>query len=90
MNLNGLVFSMNEATIHQQVRTVVCGVANTSRFADDDDLLRQGIIDSLGTIHLIYGLEEAFRITICQEEITRDHLNSVRSMTEFVREKIDA
>ena len=56
-------------------------------FADDDSLLEQGIIDSTGVLELITFLESHFGITIADEELVPENLDSVTNLTRFVTSK---
>ena len=51
---------------------------------DDERLLEGGIIDSMGVLELIAFLEKEFGITIRDEDITEEHLGSLRSVSRYV------
>jgi acyl carrier protein len=51
----------------------------------DEDLLEQGIIDSLGLMKLIAFMEETFGIKIIDEEIIPENFQSLNSMTSLVK-----
>lgn len=50
----------------------------------DEDLLEQGIIDSLGLMKLIAFMEDTFRIKIFDEEIIPENFQSLNSMVSLV------
>jgi acyl carrier protein len=50
----------------------------------DEDLLEQGIIDSLGLMKLIAFMEETFSIKIIDEEIIPENFQSLASMVSLV------
>jgi acyl carrier protein len=50
----------------------------------DEDLLEQGIIDSLGLMKLIAFMEETFGIKIIDEEIIPENFQSLASMVSLV------
>jgi acyl carrier protein len=54
----------------------------------DEDLLEQGIIDSLGIMNLIAFLEKAFGIEVVDEEIVPENFQSLNSMVKFVEQKM--
>ena len=56
-------------------------------FADDDSLLEKGIIDSTGVLELIAFLESTFGITIADEELVPENLDSITHLTRFVAAK---
>jgi acyl carrier protein len=53
----------------------------------EDSLLKKGIIDSTGVIELIDFIEDAFQITVEDEEIVPDNLDSIERVTAFVLRK---
>ena len=50
----------------------------------DEDLLGNGIVDSLGMMRLIVFLEKEFQITIHPEDMTVENFNSVRSISHYL------
>jgi len=54
----------------------------------DEDLLAQGIIDSLGVVRLIVSLEEAFGIKIIDEEVIPENFQSPNSLVAYVEQKM--
>ena len=50
----------------------------------DEDLLGNGIVDSLGMMRLIVFLEKEFHITINPEDMTVENFNSVRSISHYL------
>lgn len=52
--------------------------------ADDEHLLDDGYIDSLGIIELIVLLEESFDVTFGDGQVTRDNFASVRTIAALV------
>jgi acyl carrier protein len=54
----------------------------------DEDLLEQGIIDSLGIMKLILFMEENYGIAIADEEIVPENFQTVNMMVRFVEQKV--
>ncbi len=54
---------------------------------NDDSFLEQGIIDSTGILELIDWLTETFGITIEEQEVIPDNLDSVNQIVAFVQIK---
>lgn len=52
----------------------------------DEDLLEQGIIDSLGIMKLVLFMEETFNIRIADEDIIPDNFQSLSAMARFVEQ----
>jgi acyl carrier protein len=54
----------------------------------DEDLLAQGIIDSLGVVKLIVSLEATFGIEVIDEEVVPENFQSLNSLVEYVEQKM--
>ena len=51
---------------------------------DDTSFLEEGIIDSTGVLELIEFLEEQFNITIDDDEIIPENLDSLNNLEKFM------
>ncbi len=58
--------------------------------ADDQSLLDTGVMDSTGVLELIAFLESTYGITVADEEIVPDNLDSVDNMTRYLASKLPA
>lgn len=54
-------------------------------FADDQSFLESGLIDSTGILEVIAFLEEEYEITIEDEEMIPDNLDSIDNIVAFLR-----
>ena len=54
-----------------------------------DSLLELGIIDSTGVLELVGFLEQTYHITIEDEELVPDNLDSIERLVQFVSRKIE-
>jgi acyl carrier protein len=54
----------------------------------DEDLLEQGIIDSLGVMRLIVFMEDTFKVKIDDEEIIPENFQCLNNMATFIEHKI--
>lgn len=54
----------------------------------DEDLLEQGIIDSLGLMKLIAFMEKTFDIKIIDEEIVPENFQCLNSMVKLVEQQM--
>jgi len=52
--------------------------------------LEEGIIDSTGILELVTFLEEEFSITVEDEELVPENLDSINNVTAFLERKIEA
>jgi acyl carrier protein len=55
---------------------------------DGDSLLEKGVIDSTGVLELVAFIEEKYGITVEDEELTPENLDSIQNIAEFIRKKI--
>jgi acyl carrier protein len=53
----------------------------------ENDLLAEGIIDSLGIVELITFLEGKYRIGVADDDIDAENFRSVQSIVTFVERK---
>jgi acyl carrier protein len=51
---------------------------------EDDALLGNGIIDSMGVMEVIMFLEEVFGVTVNDADITEENLGTVRAIASYV------
>lgn len=54
----------------------------------DEDLLEQGIIDSLGIMKLVLFMEETYGIAVADEEVVPENFQTVSMMVRFVEQKM--
>lgn len=59
------------------------------QFEDSDSFLEHGIIDSTAVLELVAFLEENYGITVEDEELTPDNLDSVGSVAAYLRRKLN-
>lgn len=62
-------------------------VSDPSALDDERSLLDGGIVDSTGILEVIFFLEEHFQITIDDEEMVPENLDSVAAIVAFVARK---
>ena len=62
---------------------------NDDGLKDDASFLEEGIIDSTGVLELVNFLEEKFNITIDDEELTPENLDSIENVTEYLERKLN-
>ena len=53
----------------------------------DDDLLSQGIIDSLGILQLVAFIEDEFGIVIPDEDVVLENFMSVNALSDYLESK---
>jgi acyl carrier protein len=80
------------ATIAQEVRRFIAEnyfLGDDFQFADADSFLDHGIIDSTGILELVGFLQNAYGITIEDEELVPQNLDSITAVSVFVQSKVN-
>jgi acyl carrier protein len=77
---------MTEQGIKDRIKEEIAVVAFRG-VHDDDALMDQNILDSVGAVDLAVALEEAFGITIPFVDINKQHFHSVNSIAAYVMKK---
>ena len=68
------------------VENFLFGEANGLK--DDTSFLEEGIIDSTGILELVTFLEDEFSITVEDEELIPENLDSIGNVSNFLERKI--
>jgi acyl carrier protein len=79
-------------TIRHEIRAFIIenflfGQAD-SPLGPGDSFLEGGILDSTGVLELVGFLEERFAITVADDEMIPDNLDSVERVAQFVERKL--
>jgi len=53
----------------------------------DDSFLEKGVIDSTGVLELVNFVEEEFNVSVDDEEMIPENLDSVTKLAKFVNKK---
>lgn len=70
--------------IRQKIVEIVARLGeDASELRDDENIPASGYIDSAGLLELLAWYEDAFKLTLRQEDITVDNLGTVQSMAAF-------
>ena len=56
-------------------------------FSDDDSFQERGIVDSTGILELVCYIQEQYAITIEDEELVPDNLDSLLKVARFIERK---
>ncbi len=80
-----------ETTTKDQIRDFIreqlAPAKGITSFRDDESLMENGVIDSLGIFRLVTFLEENFGVRIGDEEINAENLQSVDMIDQLVQRK---
>lgn len=61
---------------------------NANGLRDDTSFLEEGIIDSTGILELINFLEENFSITVKDEDLIPENLDSINNVNAYLARKM--
>jgi acyl carrier protein len=61
---------------------------NNENLEDNTSFLEEGIIDSTGILELVSFLEEEFPITVEDEELIPENLDSIYNITTYLEKKM--
>ena len=75
-------------SVEKILLTEVAGDLGKKSLAPDEDLLAQGIIDSLGVVKLVVSLEEAFGIELPDEDIVPENFENLNALVQMVEQKM--
>ena len=76
--------------VNKRIKEFVLGhfpLARKKSITDDDALLDEGIIDSLGVLDLVNFIEEEFKISISDEDLVPENFQSIQSIAIFIEQK---
>lgn len=60
---------------------------NNENLEDNTSFLEEGIIDSTGVLELVGFIEEEFAITVEDEELIPENLDSIKNVTAYLERK---
>lgn len=77
--------------IENQIQGLVLKALDREVISDDidwDNLPLASILNSISTLALVTGLEDAFDMVVEDEELTEEMLTSTRSVAQYIYEKL--
>jgi acyl carrier protein len=83
---------MEFGTTRSKIKAFIAGhfpAARGRALAEEDKLLENGILDSLGVLDLVAYLEREFGITVRDDDLVPERFETLRSLSEFVEARRD-
>ncbi len=80
-----------ETNIRQQIRNFVVDTflfGQGDKLRDDASFLGEGIIDSTGILELVTYLEETYGISVADDELVPENLDSIDNIALYVQRKL--
>ncbi len=56
---------------------------------EDTSLMEEGIMDSTGILELLFFLEETYSISVEDEELVPENMDSLRNIAKFIDKKLN-
>lgn len=78
--------------VREQVREFIVEnflFGDDADFKDDASFLEEGIIDSTGVLELVTFLEETFSITVDDDELVPENLDSLSCIVSYINVKLN-
>ncbi len=57
---------------------------------DDTSFMEEGIIDSTGILELVFFLEETFSLSVEDDELVPDNMDSLQNIARYIGRKLNA
>ncbi|MGB5446028.1 MAG: acyl carrier protein [Psychromonas sp.] len=76
-----------EANIRRYILENYLFTDDQSELDSNDSFLEKGIIDSTGVLEIILFLEEEFAISVTDQEMVPENLDSVNNLVNFIKNK---
>ena len=57
---------------------------------NDTSFMEEGIIDSTGILELVFFLEETYGLSVEDDELVPDNMDSLQNITRFIDRKLNA
>ena len=73
--------------VYQFIQEMFLAGAGLESVQDDESFLENGIIDSTGVMELVAFLEETYGITVEDEELVPENLDSIDNVVAYLERK---
>ena len=79
---------MNQDIVVAQIRSfLVQQFPATKNVGNDESLLNNGLIDSLGILEVVAFIEKEFGVAVSDEDLLPENFGSIGSLSNFVQQK---
>lgn len=79
-----------DATVRKRVLDLLVDVCGDDAVRDhlDDDLFELGLLDSMGAIELLVGIEDELGVSIAPTAVPREQMNTPNKIVEQVEKRV--
>jgi acyl carrier protein len=82
---------LKEEVISERIRRfLIRQFPTTKNLSNDESLLKNGLIDSLGILEVVTFLENEFRIAVSDDDLMPENFGSVQNIADFVQAKANS
>lgn len=80
----------DRATVRERVLDLLADVCDDDAVRDhlDDDLFELGLLDSMGAIELLVGIEDEFGVSIAPTAVPREQMNTPNKIVGQVEKRV--
>lgn len=79
---------MHQDQIKQFILTELIKGGNGQELSEDDNLIDNGIVDSLGIMKLVSFLESSYKLSISDDEILIENFETINIIANFISSKL--
>ena len=76
--------------LEKYLLTEVATDEGKENISEDEDLISQGIIDSMGIMKLTDFIEKTYGITILDDDIIPDNFQTLGNLGQFIQQKLSS
>ena len=77
-----------ETAIRRIIVKSIMGENDESLLGFDVPLFDEGILDSVGLMHLVLLLDEEYNVSIPLEDLVPEHFESIRTISEYLETRL--
>jgi phosphopantetheine-binding len=78
---------MSTEAILEKVKGYILRTVDGTQITEDTDLFQTGIIHSLFAVQLVVFIEKAFHLELEEEDLTQEHMKTIRDIAKLIEEK---
>jgi acyl carrier protein len=84
---------LDQQGLANEIRDYICstmliGLSDQS-IEPDESLVQRGVVDSTGVLELVEFLQDHFGISVKDDEITTDNLDTLNAIAAYVQRKLE-
>lgn len=91
-HMGGTTDHVDETVVRDQIRAYIAENfllnVDPATLQNDTSLVEHGIVDSTGFLEVVLFIEEAYGITIEQDDLQPENLDSVNNLTRYVTRRL--